>query len=389
MTFERRRHERAAAPRAPGTPPGTLNVNPLAAAPVLHVIAYGPEDLVEQTLDDWRQVQGFVTRYPVCWVNVDGLGDREVLTGLGEVFSLHPLALEDVINVHQRPKVEQYDQHLFVIARMLTLGQRLETEQLSLFLGTGYVLTFQEHPGDCLDPIRERLRKAGGRLRRAGADYLAYALIDAVVDSYFPVLELFGERLETLEDEIVAHPDVSTVTQIHQAKRDLLTFRRAIWPERDALNALLRDDTPLVTAETRLYLRDCYDHTIRLIDILEVYRELASGLLDFYMSSISNRMNEVMKVLTVIATIFIPLTFIAGVYGMNFEYMPELRRPWAYPAVWGVMLLVAVGMLAFFRRRGWLGAQLTPAQRARRLRRKAARQRKQHKGDQRGQETRA
>jgi magnesium transporter len=357
-----KRRRRRALSTAPGAPPGTLTVSADAASPVIRVMAYGPSDYVEQPIDDLESVPPLLERWPVTWVNVDGLGDRDVLARLGEIFDLHPLSLEDVLNVHQRPKVEQYDRYHFIVTRMTALGERLETEQLSLFLGENFVLTLQEHPGDCLDPVRERIRKGLGRIRAAGADYLAYALVDAVVDAYFPVLEEFGERLEALEDEVVERADRSTIARIHGAKRDLLTLRRAMWPQREAINSLLRDAATLITQETRVYLRDCYDHAVQIIDMVETYRELASGLLDFYLSSVSNRMNEVMKVLTVIATIFIPLTFIAGIYGMNFNpersayNMPELNWRWGYPAVWLVMAAVAVAMLMFFRRRGWLGS---------------------------------
>ena len=345
----------------PGAPPGTLTVRAEAAQPIIGMIAYGPERYTEEEIRDLTSVKDALGALPVTWINVNGLGDEDILTGLGEIFNLHPLSLEDIVNVHQRAKVEPYDNYQFLIARMIMLREGLETEQVSIVLGENYVLTFQERPGDCFDPVRERIRKGLGRIRKAGADYLAYALLDAIVDAYFPVLEEFGERLETLEDRVVERPDTATVARIHNAKRDLLTLRRAIWPQREAINTLIRDESTLITQPTRVYLRDCYDNAVQIIDMVETYRELASGLLDFYLSSVSNRMNEVMKVLTVIATIFIPLTFIAGVYGMNFNpewspySMPELRSRWGYPAVWLVMVAIAVVMLILFRRKGWLG----------------------------------
>ncbi|MGH7962721.1 MAG: magnesium/cobalt transporter CorA, partial [Candidatus Binatia bacterium] len=346
----------------PGTPPGTLIVDPEAPQPVIHVVAYGPQDVTEQDLADPRQVRDFLGKWPVTWVNVEGLGNAETISQLGEIFGLHRLALEDVINVHQRAKVEPYGEHYFVVTRMAKLNESLETEQLSLFVGKDFVVTFQEgYPGDCLEPVRERVRHKRGRIRDAGFDYLAYALLDAVVDCYFPVLEEYGERLETLEDAIIAQSDRDTIAHVHAIKRDLLTLRRILWPQREALNALLRDETPLLTPETRLYLRDCYDHTVQLIDLVEAYRELASDLTDIYLSSVSNRTSEIMRVLTVITTIFIPLTFIAGIYGMNFNSeaspwnMPELNWYWGYPFSLALMGVVVVAQLFFFWRKGWLG----------------------------------
>jgi magnesium transporter len=359
----RRQRRKAWARRsAPGAPPGTLLPDPKAPPPVIRVIAYGPDTFTEQAVESPVLVRPFLQAWPVTWVNVEGLGDATVIRQLGDLFGLHQLALEDVINVHQRAKVEQYGDHHFIVTRMVRLGARLETEQVSLFLGRNFVLTFQEGlPGDCLEPVRDRLRQGHGRIREAGADYLAYALLDAVIDSYFPVLEAYGERLETLEEELITRPVPGIIPPIHDVKRDLLALRRAIWPQREALNVLLRDELPLITPETRLHLRDCYDHTVQLIDLMETYRELSSDLMEMYLSSVSNRTSEIMRVLTIIATIFIPLTFLAGIYGMNFDpdvspwNMPELKWYWGYPFALAVMALVALTQLVFFRRRGWLG----------------------------------
>lgn len=347
----------------PGTPPGTLVADPEAPHPVIRILAYGPEEVVEHEITEPGRVRDFLNKWPVLWVDVEGLGDVETIRTLGEVFGLHRLALEDVLSVHQRPKIEQYGEYYFIVTRMVRLGEHLETEQLSLFLGKNFILTFQEGwPGDCLDLIRERIRQKGGRIREVGLDYLAYALLDAIVDCYFPILEEYGERLEAFEDEILTRPYGDTVARIHEIKRNLLTLRRAIWPQRETFNTLLRDELPLVTNETRLYLRDCYDHVTQLIDLIETHRELGADLIDVYLSSISNRTNEIMRVLTVISTIFIPLTFIAGVYGMNFNSsaspwnMPELNWFWGYPLSLALMAAVALGQLIFFRRRGWLGA---------------------------------
>ena len=340
---------------APGAPPGTLVPDPHAPRPVMQVIAYGAAELAEQEVASAEAVLPLLGKYPVVWLNVDGLGDAEAIRKFGEIFGIHPLALEDVINVHQRPKVEPYDKYLFIVMHMLLPGPRPDTEQLSLFLGENFVVTFQEQPGgDCFSAIRERIRKNHGRIRSAGPDYLAYSILDAVVDNYFPALERYGEQLDSLEQEVVTRPGRQTLATIHDVKRDLLTVRRAVWPAREALNSLLRDESPFITRDTRTYLRDCYDHAVRIIDIIETDRETAFGLLETYLSSISNRMNEIMKVLTIIATIFIPLTFIVGIYGMNFTNMPELYSPWGYPGVMILMGVIAAGMLLYFRRKGWL-----------------------------------
>ena len=346
----------------PGAPPGTLVADPESPHPKICVAAYGPDEVVEQALSQPRQVQALLNKWPVLWIDVEGLGDADTIRVLGEVLGLHRLALEDVLNVHQRPKLEQYPGYYFIVAHTVTLGDHLETEQLSVFLGKNFVLTFQESkPGDPFESVRERIRKRHGRIRDLGVDYLAYALLDAVIDRYFPILEQYGERLENLEDEIVSSPSGDIVARIHEIRRNLLTLRRAVWPQRETFNALLREEASLVTSETRLHLRDCYDHTAQLIDLIETYRELGADLTDVYLSSISNRTNEIMRVLTVIATIFIPLTFIAGVYGMNFNTnvspwnMPELNWFWGYPLSLLMMVAVAVGQLIFFRKKGWLG----------------------------------
>ena len=321
----------------------------------MQLIAYGPAELAEQEIASPDVIVPFLGKYPVVWLNVDGLGDANAIRRFGEIFNIHPLALEDVINVHQRPKVEPYDHYLFVVMQMLLDGHHLDTEQLSLFLGSNFVVTFQERPGgDCFAPIRERIRKNHGRIRSTGPDYLAYSILDAVVDHYFPALERYGEQLEDLEQEVVTQPARQTLAKIHDLKRDLLTLRRAVWPAREALNSLVRDETPFIARETRTYLRDCYDHAVRIIDIIETDRETAFGLLETYLSSMSNRMNEIMKVLTIIATIFIPLTFIVGIYGMNFTHMPELNSSWGYPGVMILMGVIAAGMLRYFHRKGWL-----------------------------------
>ena len=341
-----------------GLPPGTLTAPPGAHVPeAIHLFHYTAQAVEEIEAASLKDVARYKGKEGVTWVNVDGLGNADMIGEIGSLFGLHPLALEDVLNAPQRAKVDDSGSHIVTVIRMLHLEAAIETEQVSIFLCPNVVITVQERPGDCLEPVRQRLRKGTGNVRRHGADYLMYAIVDAIVDNYFPFLERIGEVVEELENEVVAKPTRGTVGRVHAIKRDLLDVRRSVWPLREALNGLLRDESPLVHKATRLYLRDCYDHTVQVLDVVETYRELAGGLMDVYLSSVSNKMNEVMKVLTVIATIFIPLTFIAGVYGMNFEAMPELKLPWAYPAVWAVMIVVAVTMLVLFRRKGWLGGR--------------------------------
>jgi magnesium transporter len=294
----------------------------------------------------------------VTWINVDGLHQAEVLEALGELFGLHPLVVEDILNTDQRPKLEDYEQYLFVVLKSLYHqdedSTELEIEQISLVLGPNYVLSFQERAGDEFEPIRERIRTGKGRVRKLGADYLAYNLIDATVDEYFIVLEQLGERIEFLQEELIASPTRETLQVIDQLKRELLFMRRSIWPLREAASRLERAESPLIQEATGLYLRDVYDHTIQIMDTVETFRDLVSGLLDMYLNSLSMRTNETMKVLTVIATIFLPLTFIPTVYGMNFRYMPELQWHWGYLAVWGIMVAIAAMMILYFRRKGWL-----------------------------------
>ncbi|HEX2253398.1 MAG TPA: magnesium/cobalt transporter CorA [Thermoanaerobaculia bacterium] len=349
-------HRRA----APGTAPGTLHPREQRVQQIeLRLMCFGRETLEERNLgsvDELPAVAELVRPgFPgAVWLDVVGLHDVELLAAVGRCFGLHPLALEDVANLGQRPKVEPYGEHLFIVLDHLHAGdQAFAVEQISLFLLPGLVITFQEVPGDPFAPVRERIRRGGNRLRTLGADYLAYALIDSVVDHFFPVLESFGERIETLEEELVDRPEPAVLEHIYRLRRELLMMRRIAWPERDVLSTLYRDELPLIGPETQVFLRDCHDHAVRALEILETYRELAGSMLDVYLSSLSHRMNEVMKVLTIIATIFIPLTFIAGVYGMNFARMPELHWRWGYPASLGMMAVVAAALVYYFRRKGW------------------------------------
>jgi magnesium transporter len=335
-------------------------VDPGAPRPVLTAIALGPGGYVERVLASPRQVQELLGKWPVTWLNVDGLGDARVIEELGEIFGIHRLALEDVLDPSQRPKVEPYGDHAYLVARMCEWKERLETDQLSLFIGKDWVLTFQQVAGDCFDGVRERIRRGGGRIRQAGADYLGYAILDATVDAYFPALEACGEKIESLEDGALAGRDTRVVQDLQHVRHDLLQLRRATWPLRDALGSLVREDSPLFSAETKPYLRDCHDHVVQTIDLVETYRELAAGLMEVYLSAASNRMSEVMKVLTIIATIFIPLSFIASVYGMNFDTqrsrwnMPELEWRLGYPFALALMAVTALGLLYYFSRKGWL-----------------------------------
>lgn len=326
------------------------------------VFAYGIDNFIEGPLPDVKKLPEIVNEWPVTWVHVVGFKNVDVLERLGAMLNLHHLALEDVINIDQRPKIEDYGTKLFVVVRMIeAVENRVEAEQLSMFLLENCVITFDSDPGDCLEPVRERIRKGRGHMRDHGSDYLLYAIIDTVIDAYFPLLEKFGERLEALESSILADPRRELIVELHGLKRDLLTMRRAIWPLRDVVNSMIRDTYPSISEETRIYLRDCYDHSVRIIDLIENYRQVASDLMDVYLSSVSNRMNEVMKVLTVISTIFIPPTFIAGIYGMNFATeispynMPELNWYYGYPICLGLMFFMTVGVLVYLFRRGMIG----------------------------------
>jgi magnesium transporter len=335
--------------------------HPEATETEIRVIAYRPDEYAETELTEETDLKKLMSDYEVCWVNVNGLADTDRIKEVAETFEVHSLALEDIVNVHQRPKVEIYDEHLFVVARLASYERRLGTRQMSVYLGDKFVLTFHERPEEVFDLVRDRIRNGRGRIRKAGPDYLAYALLDVVVDHYFPVLEQLGEELAELELAVVDYPVPDTLSRIHKAKRDLLGLRRTVWPLREAVSKLLLPDTPVIRKETRLYVRDVWDHVFQLMDLVENFREIGTGLMDVYLSSVSNRTNEIMKILTMIATIFIPLSFVAGVYGMNFDTsasplnMPELKSYWGYPAVLLVMVGAAAAFLLFFRKKGWLG----------------------------------
>lgn len=357
----------------PGTVPGTLSILESSAPPRLILIDYNATEALRRQLTQAQDCAPFLDSASVSWIDVQGLGCADTFRQLGQVFGLHTLVLEDVVNVPQRPKVEEYGEQLLVVTQMSTLPSSKSSpparqaflpspmiEQVSFVLGRNYLLTVQEEPlNDCFGPVRDRIHYDRGSIRQRGADYLLYALLDSIVDGFFPILEVYGEQIEALEDEVIANPSPKTLAQIHRIKRDLLTLRRTIWPQRELLATLTRDGCPLISSDVQIYLRDCYDHAVQVLDMVETYRELAASLMDVYLSAVSNRMNEVMKTLTVISTIFIPLTFIAGIYGMNFNpqsspwNMPELGWYWGYPLVWGVMIAIALSLMFFFWRRGW------------------------------------
>ncbi|WP_286878897.1 magnesium/cobalt transporter CorA, partial [Methanoculleus sp. UBA413] len=320
------------------------------------VVNYDGSRLDEQIRARPEDFQSLILRPTVTWINIDGVHETGMIQAIGEAAGIHPLTLEDITNTRQRPKVEDYSEYLYVAVRMLAPDGDGEfwSEQVSLVLGKGYVASFQEQPGDAFERIRERLRAGAGRLRSEGADYLFYVLLDTIVDGYFSVIEAFGERIEAVEEEVVADPDHETLQVIYALKRSLVALRRAVWPLRDMVAELERGESPQIREPTLVYFRDVYDHTIEVAETVETYREMMSGTLDVYLSSQSSRMNEIMKVLTIIATIFIPLTFIAGVYGMNFAYMPEISHPWGYPLALASMAAVAGVMLLYFRKRGWI-----------------------------------
>lgn len=347
-----------------GTAPATLVPGKGASArAALSLVQYDSESLLEENFGTFEELAAKLDPAKVNWINIDGLGDIELLKKLGEHFHIHPLALEDVLNTTQRPKVERFPDHFFIVGEMIYFdeAEELAFEQLSVFLGDHFVITLQEECGhDVFDHVRARLRAGRGYARKMKADYLAYALLDAMVDQIFPVLELVGDSIEAVEEELLDRPSRSILKKLYESKRVLLQLRRASWPEREVFNTLIRDDSGLIARETQVFLRDCYDHTTQIIDIIESYRDLTAGLMDLYLSSLGFRTNEIMRVLTIVSVLFIPLTFFAGVYGMNFKTdvskwnMPELSWPYGYPFFWTVCLCTVAFMLAFFKRKKWI-----------------------------------
>jgi magnesium transporter len=345
--------------RAPiGAPPGTLVPDERASPTSMRLMIVGDDGVERVERASIAEVEAALASDRRVWVDVIGLADLDVLGAIGALFSLDPLALEDISNTSQRPKVDTYENHALIVVHMFDGVSVQSKEQFSILFDRRHVVTFQERPGDCLEPVRKRLQGANGRIRKRGAPYLVYALLDTILDAYFPILERIGEELEELEDKITHDPDPDDVTRLHQLKRELLVVKRALWPSREMLSGMSREELGLIPADVQHYLRDTYDHAIQLIDLVETYRELAMGLLDLYLSTVSTRMNEVMKVLTIISTIFIPLGFLAGIWGMNFHdspyNMPELGWRYGYPVALLVMASIAGGLLYLFRRKKWL-----------------------------------
>jgi magnesium transporter len=342
-----------------GLPPGTLvHIGEKRTGKVkVTAIRYNEEFYEEREIEEFREcpVRDDST---VTWLNIDGVHQLELVEKVGSCFGLHPLTLEDIVNTSQFPKLEDYEDYLFIVLKMIYYDEKeneIDVEQVSLCLGSNFVVSFQEETGrDVFDPLRERLRRGKGRTRKMGADYLAYSLLDAIVDSYFAILEKLGESIEELEEEVVTNPGEETIRELHQFKREMIFLRKSVWPLREVIGRMQRGESRFINESIHIFLRDVYDHTIRIVETIETYRDILSGMLDIYLSSVSNRTNSVMKVLTIIATIFMPLTFLAGLYGMNFKYMPELDLHWGYPALLVVMAAIVISMLVYFRIKKWL-----------------------------------
>jgi len=342
-----------------GLPPGTLvHTGEKKTGQVkITLIDYDEGHFEEKEIRSVDECLPYKDKATVTWINVDGIHDTEIIEKLGNGFGLHPLVMEDILHTGQRPKMDDYSDYIYIVLKMLYHDKNMEIdeEQVSLILGSNFVISFQEDKeGDVFNPIRERIRNGKGRSRKMGADYLAYALMDAIVDHYFTILEKLGEKIELLEETLLTTPTPQTLQKIHQLKRELIFLRKSVWPLRDVVGGLERRESPLIKETTVIFFRDVYDHTVRVIDMIETFRDMMSGMLDIYLSSINSRMNEIMKVLTIIATIFIPLTLIASIYGMNFKYMPELEWHWGYPVVLLTMAVLSILMLIYFRRKKWI-----------------------------------
>jgi magnesium transporter len=341
-----------------GLPPGTplfVGEKKIEKARIT-IIDYDEKQFQEKETEAIEECFPFKETPTVTWINIDGVHQPDIIEKIGRHFELHPLVQEDIMNTEQRPKMEDFERYIYIVLKMLDYNEKeneTRIEQVSLILGENFVISFQERVGDIFNPIRERIRNGKGRIRKMGADYLGYALLDAIVDRYFIILERLGERIEGVEDKLASNPKPGILHEIHRLKREMIFLRKSVWPLREVINILERGDSSLIQNSTFIYLRDVYDHTIQVIDQVETFRDVVSGMHDTYLSVVSNRMNEVMKILTIIATIFIPLTFITGIYGMNFKFMPELEWRWAYFVVWGVILAIAIFMVIFFRKKKW------------------------------------
>ncbi len=345
--------------RKAGLPPGTLvhiGEERIAGAKIT-VMDYDEDHLQEKQIQMIEEVFPLKDKPTATWINICGIHQVDIIEKIGTYYNIHPLNLEDIVNTGQRPKAEDFDEYLYIVLKMLHWeqnSQKVTAEQISLILGDNFLISFQESEGDVLEPVRDRIRKARGRIRRSGCDYLAYTIVDAIVDHYFLILEKLGERMEDLEEELMKDPTHQTVQCIHDMKSELIFLRKQIWPMREVLTLMTKGTSSLIKDSTLIYFSDVYDHTIQVIDTIETFRDMLGGMLDIYLSIVSNKMNEVMKLLTLIATLFIPLTFIAGIYGMNFKFMPELEWRPGYFAVWGVMIVIAILMLVYFKKKKWL-----------------------------------
>lgn len=342
-----------------GTAPGTLiHIGEKKAdRPVITLVEYNSGSSSRRTLSSVAELESVPKKAGVIrWVNIDGLHDTRPVESVGRIFNVHPLTLEDIVNTGHRPKAENFGSYIYAIIKMLHYNEAeglIQSEQVSLIIQKDLLISFQEQPGDVFDPIRQRIQSGMGRIRNSGSDYLAYTLLDTIVDHYYQILESFGERLENLEESLLTNPNHQMLENIHELKRETVYLKKQIWPLRETIVALSRDDTSIISEQTSIFFRDIHDHTIQVIEMIESYRDILTGLLDLYMSGVSNRMNEVMKVLTIIATIFIPISFVAGVYGMNFKFMPELDWRWGYAGAWGLMLGIVVLMLLYFKKKSW------------------------------------
>jgi magnesium transporter len=341
-----------------GLPPGTLlHIGSVRSEEIkIKMLCYNCNDWSETEIDSIDDIINYKDTENICWIHSSGVHIVKIIEKIGTIFKIHPLVLEDIVNTNQHPKLEENEDYVYVILKMIHCDEnkKIEFEQVSIIVGKNYILSFQENDNDIFKQIRDRIKSTPGKIRAKGADYLAYALLDCIVDYYYVALEYLGERIEVLEDQVMLDPKPEVLKEIHGLKNEMLFVRKAVWPLREIINALARGDSTLFQKDTLIYLRDIYDHMIQVIDSIEMYRDMVTGMLDIYISSISYRTNEVMKVLTIIATIFIPLTFIVGLYGMNFKYMPELEWEWGYPAILCIMALISLGMIHYFRKKKWL-----------------------------------
>jgi len=342
-----------------GLPPGTL----------LHIgdkkmektgitlMDYDESHFLEKEVRLVEESFPFKDKPTVTWINIDGIHEIEIIEKIGKYFGVHPLILEDILNTEKRPKMEDFETYIYVTLKILKQtdnSDKILSEQVSLIIGTNFVISFMESKDDIFDPIKERIRSGKGHIRKMGSDFLAYSLIDAIVDNYFVIMEKFGEKIEVMEEELVKNPTPGTLKSLHDTQRELMILRKSVWPLREVVNNMVRGESTLIHESTLIYLRDVYDHTIEVIDMIEGLRDMVSRMFDIYLSSMSNKLNEIMKILTIIATVFIPLTFIVGVYGMNFEYMPELKWRWSYPVIWVIMVFIGIYMMNYFRKRKWI-----------------------------------